>query len=468
MKKSMILGQLCLWLSGALILASSAFSAISPDRPQLLNQFLTNQANSPLTPKLTQEQRVENILPSLLNGNNRFLLYLLLSDTSSVWATDHWNANRRSTNTYDGNWITLAVEQDSSAAGWRNSNRIAFGRDGSNRLTSFLVQDWDTSGAVWKNVDSTNYYYTATIYADSTVNQGWDGGKWVNALKSISSYSGGYLETVISQDWDTTGHAWNNLEQMLYTYDPGGNQISLLTQLWSGSWVDLTSTNSTYDANNHLTQSITQLLFPGPATTTAKINNTYDVDGKLTISRDSSWGGFPVPSLAGVSADTFKYTGNNNTQTVHNIVLPTPSLSRSNYAYDANGNRIEDVSQDWSGSAWVNDRRTANVFQAGLAVKIQNVDLPKTFDISQNYPNPFNPSTTIRYSLQRTSQVEIAVFNLLGEKVRTLEEGEQRPGEYLTTWDGTDQQGKSVASGVYFYRIKAGDFTDTRKMVLMK
>ena len=97
--------------------------------------------------------------------------------------------------------------------------------------------------------------------------------------------------------------------------------------------------------------------------------------------------------------------------------------------------------------------------------------LPKAFALSQNYPNPFNPSTTISYAIpEGNSQVgvKLSVFNLRGQLVRTLVDQTQGPGTYNVNWDGSDDRGRQISSGVYFYRIQAGDYVSTRKMVVLK
>jgi len=102
------------------------------------------------------------------------------------------------------------------------------------------------------------------------------------------------------------------------------------------------------------------------------------------------------------------------------------------------------------------------VRKAGTAV------LPNAFHLAQNYPNPFNPSTTIEYSLGNQTEVTIAVFNMLGQKVKELVNGTQPAGDYRVTWDGTDNSGMPSATGIYFYRMQAGEYMTTRKMLLMK
>ena len=89
--------------------------------------------------------------------------------------------------------------------------------------------------------------------------------------------------------------------------------------------------------------------------------------------------------------------------------------------------------------------------------------LPSAYGLEQNYPNPFNPTTTIRFALPRRSQVNLKLYNLLGQTVATLVNKELPAGEYEVTLNGD-----GLSSGVYFYRIVAGDFVQGRKLILLK
>jgi hypothetical protein len=95
-------------------------------------------------------------------------------------------------------------------------------------------------------------------------------------------------------------------------------------------------------------------------------------------------------------------------------------------------------------------------------------ELPLEFSLSQNYPNPFNPATQIRYSLKEGVQVSLRIYNVMGNMVATLVDQKQSPGNYGVFWDGRDRQGKLVSTGIYFYKIQAGSFTQIRKMALVK
>ena len=94
--------------------------------------------------------------------------------------------------------------------------------------------------------------------------------------------------------------------------------------------------------------------------------------------------------------------------------------------------------------------------------------LPQDFQLCQNYPNPFNPETSISFQAPKTSRVTIEVFNLLGQHIRTLVDEKKNPGSYQIMWNGLDDQGQALSSGVYLYKMRAGDFTAMKKMVLVR
>jgi hypothetical protein len=93
---------------------------------------------------------------------------------------------------------------------------------------------------------------------------------------------------------------------------------------------------------------------------------------------------------------------------------------------------------------------------------------PSEFELSQNYPNPFNPETQIEYTLQKKALVNLEIYNLLGQKVNTLANEYQSPGSYHILWDGKNEQGKAVASSIYFYKLEVNGVSQIKKMVLLK
>ncbi len=123
-------------------------------------------------------------------------------------------------------------------------------------------------------------------------------------------------------------------------------------------------------------------------------------------------------------------------------------VAEQTVTWTGNGDRIR-----------INELTTANK---------NNGNLPTSFTLNQNYPNPFNPETAIDYVVGTSGHVELAIYNILGDKIKTLVSGYQVAGSYTIKWQADTDGGTSVASGVYFYKLTAGDYTDTKKMTLLK
>jgi len=130
-------------------------------------------------------------------------------------------------------------------------------------------------------------------------------------------------------------------------------------------------------------------------------------------------------------------------------------------------------------STGVNSNLTFEILNAivddvdGLALSTNVSDyevmaLPTVYALTQNYPNPFNPTTTIDYSIPKSGNVELVIFNMTGQKVRTLVSGKQDAAFYKIVWDGRNDLGENVASGMYFYRLVSGSFSKIEKMTLIK
>jgi len=95
-------------------------------------------------------------------------------------------------------------------------------------------------------------------------------------------------------------------------------------------------------------------------------------------------------------------------------------------------------------------------------------EIPPEFRLHQNYPNPFNPATSILISVPRQARARLEVYNMIGQLVTVLVDKELSAGTHRLTWDARDETGRSVSSGMYVYRLVAGDFSDTRTMILLK
>jgi hypothetical protein len=143
--------------------------------------------------------------------------------------------------------------------------------------------------------------------------------------------------------------------------------------------------------------------------------------------------------------------------------------------------RFDDSDFEWQPQYGILDVAGNSVFCGGVtefstwaftsSASVTDVDdgqLPSASLLYQNYPNPFNPITQIRYDLNKNCHVELAVYDVTGRKVAVLVDGLQESGQRTVTWNGQDQTGNRVTSGVYFYRLIAGEYASTRKMVLLR
>nr|MBN2278352.1 T9SS type A sorting domain-containing protein [candidate division Zixibacteria bacterium] len=178
----------------------------------------------------------------------------------------------------------------------------------------------------------------------------------------------------------------------------------------------------------------------------------YDIRYSLSPINESNWdqavqaAGEPIPSVCGC-IDSFYVEGLNPGTTYYFAI------------------KAADEVPNWS--------PLSNIYEATTLTMSLDVDedgdlIPTEFNLAQNYPNPFNPVTQIEYSVPSNSHVKISVYNTLGQLTRVLVDGVKSAGVYTVTWDGTNNAGHHVASGIYLYRIEAGPYNHTRKMAIIQ
>ncbi len=236
-------------------------------------------------------------------------------------------------------------------------------------------------------------------------------------------------------------------------YDSYGLETQCQQLNWSFSLIDTTPPASIADlATTGPVDSTVTLIWTAPGdngnTGTAYCYDIRYSTLELGTVPDSIWwadadtvSGEPTPSPAG-SKDSCMVT----------------DLSLDTTYYFAM--KTADEVFNWSG--------LSNYLYVGVGGNRVLSGLPKVFSLSQNYPNPFNPITEIKYALPEECYVKLSIYNVLGQKVITLVNESQRAGYKIVRWDSRSQSGNEVVSGVYFYRLEAGDFVETKKMVLIR
>ena len=167
------------------------------------------------------------------------------------------------------------------------------------------------------------------------------------------------------------------------------------------------------------------------------------------------------------SAYVFKRTGSSWTEEAK--LIPSDGAAGDEFGWSVSvsgdyavvGAFGDDDNGENSGSAFV---------YSGIIVGIDDeiAGLSAEFSLSQNYPNPFNSETVLRYTLPNSSNLSLVIYNIIGQEIMRWDEQSTLPGYYEKTWNGTNKFGVPVGSGVYLYRLIAGDFVETHKMVLLK
>lgn len=168
-----------------------------------------------------------------------------------------------------------------------------------------------------------------------------------------------------------------------------------------------------------------------------------------------------IGSYSGTSVPILTYTGTSRSAALR---------------YDSDGYKtvylglgLEQISDPQAAQQII--ERTLAWFKEGTSIEPVSELIPNQYQLFQNYPNPFNADTDIRYQIpddRSPVHTTLNVYNILGQEVRTLVDEIQEPGHYIVPWNGKDRSGSEVSSGIYFYRIQAGDFTAIKRMVLIK
>lgn len=257
---------------------------------------------------------------------------------------------------------------------------------------------------------------------------------------------------------------------VIFKYTIVNNNSSAVSNLYAGLFFDwdinLTANDyARYDVSrkmgyvlnsttNPTKIAATRLLSGNAAATYRSIHNPNELYDGFTNTEKWNFlsGGIQTQSLDNVDVSTLLGTGP--------LSIPAQGSAVVAFAVIGAANLAElNASADSAQAFWDNPPTGIEPLESSLA---------EGFQLYQNYPNPFNPSTSIRYTLPQAGEIVLEIFNLLGEKVRTLVEAGQLAGSHQAEWDGRNDAGAAVASGVYIYRLRAGNVHLARKMLLLR
>ncbi len=289
----------------------------------------------------------------------------------------------------------------------------------------------------------------------SYINQRWENGNWINSSGTFYTYDDANLLFFYTyKQWKN--EAWVDYNKYSYTLDSDGRELTFIYEITDG--VSLKNNSKTIYEYYDLTKELVSLTFQ-------KWN-------------DENWYDF--------SRIVYQYDGNGNMTTQieqRPSYLSWDDSLKISYAFDENNNCTNAEAFFYKNSVWEKGYNYFQIFYdnyegyiyenaskvevtykhfSPTSVKDENSQI-KDYTLHQNYPNPFNPSTAISYQLSTQSKVELKIFDVLGREIQTLVNEIQSAGNYKVNFDATN-----LPSGIYIYQIKADNFVQSKKMVLVK
>ncbi|KPK96162.1 hypothetical protein AMJ80_01530 [bacterium SM23_31] len=294
----------------------------------------------------------------------------------------------------------------------------------------------------------------------------------VDALQSLTPSEGDLIknQTGFSTYYSSTGW-WGDLDIMLpydgYKIKMASSGILTYPAVAGGGSIALAKNVNTKEAFSifHPSWSVNPADFTNTMTMTAQLS----VNGEISTDKEDWAGVFVDDECRGVGQTAY-FPGNGTYVITLTIYSNISGETLTFKTWDNSSSQIANINETYVFQPdIVVGNATSPFMLTSTATKIeQNLGLPKEFRLYDNYPNPFNPETTIRYEIPTSSFVTLRIYNVMGEVVRTLVYTQKDPGRYSAVWDGTNEFGQTVSSGLYIYRMQAGKFTAVKKMLFIK
>lgn len=359
------------------------------------------------------------------------------------WDSGNWVYSIRDIYSYNlQNLVSLIASDWWTGTAWKESVEIYYEYDGSENVIDKLTKFWESEILGLQNKFHTTYEYIPATSLESKVeNQEWDLQSlvWINTSRDIYTYNGNNVLThFLGESWN--GATWTPGFQEIYSLDANGNVDTLLSQFRSGSdWI-----------NSFRSIHIWSAVIPVELTSFNIIAKDNSVRLSWETETEINNYGFEIErKIAGSDFITIGFVSGNGTTTEPKIYIFTDTdLSNGKYVY-----RLKQV--DFNG-----------MYEYSNEVEI-DFYYSLYYSLDQNYPNPFNPSTKISWQSPSSGWQTIKVFDMLGREVATLVDEYRDAGNYEVEFQITSGN-TEFASGIYYYQLRAGNYTDTKKMLLIK
>ena len=288
-------------------------------------------------------------------------------------------------------------------------------------MLTYLYQEWTNNG--WDNLSQDIFTYTTGDKIATRIYEEWDGGGWVNYSRTTYAYnSNGKVDNYIMEEW--SNFAWANVGKISYTYNGSGHTSLMLAEQWTGgSWLPYFRSTYSYNNNWGLLSDIREMYNSSNWINFIKAAYTYDGDNNA------------------IKGESFKWS-NNSWVITHGQLNMEYNNANDTLSFNASA-----ITASYLHVSGVNE----------------NQSMVKDYYLSQNFPNPFNPNTAINFQLPKSGQVTIKVYDVLGNEVKTLVNEYKPAGNYKTDFNAS-----GLSSGVYIYKIFAGDYISSKKMILLK
>ena len=296
---------------------------------------------------------------------------------------------------------------------------------------------------VWMNTTEFELFKNVQNKKEKEVWRKWNGTSFVDSLQALYTYTNDKVSKKIHQK--RSSDDWVNTIKEDISYNTNEAESERVVSIWNGEWNICSRTRSTYYETGNLHEEFVDVIVSEVWEQFQMTKRSYTYDNKQATRDLANW-----------DSGTGKW---------HPVTRDTTS-------FDDKRRKLKTLYQNYSSSVspaslrkttgWIPVWKDEYSYKDATDIK-DNVELIADFSLSQNYPNPFNPSTVIRYQIPELSNVSLKVYDILGREVVTLVNEQKATGNYEVKFDGS-----KLASGVYIYQLNAGNFTQTKKLSLMK